>query len=109
MPAFPFCLLYSRYISLILLLTSAIFSFVQSDKNFENSFKSSLLRQRYTPDWDSLDTRPLPVWYDQAKFGIFIHWGLVWTFYGIFDMDSIKFYLDQRYTSFFVLINFNTF
>ena len=31
---------------------------------------------RYTPDWDSLDTRPLPAWYDEAKFGIFIHWGV---------------------------------
>lgn len=28
------------------------------------------------PTWDELDARPLPAWYDQAKFGIFIHWGL---------------------------------
>ncbi|XP_037090729.1 alpha-L-fucosidase-like [Pollicipes pollicipes] len=31
---------------------------------------------RYEPTWASLDTRPLPGWYDEAKFGIFIHWGL---------------------------------
>lgn len=31
---------------------------------------------RYTPDWNSLDTRPLPQWYDDAKIGIFIHWGV---------------------------------
>jgi len=31
---------------------------------------------QYTPDWDSLDTRPLPTWYDEAKIGIFIHWGV---------------------------------
>jgi len=31
---------------------------------------------RYTSDWDSLDSRPLPAWYDEAKFGIFIHWGV---------------------------------
>jgi hypothetical protein len=30
----------------------------------------------YTPTWDSLDTRPLPQWYDEAKIGIFIHWGV---------------------------------
>jgi alpha-L-fucosidase len=30
--------------------------------------------QPYTPDWSSLDKRPLPTWYDQAKIGIFIHW-----------------------------------
>lgn len=30
----------------------------------------------YRPTWDSLDSRPLPSWYDNAKFGIFIHWGV---------------------------------
>ena len=31
---------------------------------------------RYEPTWDSLDKRPLPDWYDDAKLGIFIHWGV---------------------------------
>lgn len=31
---------------------------------------------QYTADWDSLDGRPLPQWYDQAKIGIFVHWGV---------------------------------
>lgn len=31
---------------------------------------------QYAPNWDSLDTRPCPAWYQDAKFGIFIHWGL---------------------------------
>ena len=31
---------------------------------------------RYTPDWASLDSRPLPAWYDDSKIGIFIHWGV---------------------------------
>lgn len=26
--------------------------------------------------WTQLDARPIPAWYPQAKFGIFIHWGL---------------------------------
>lgn len=29
-----------------------------------------------TPSWEELDSRPLPAWYDEAKFGIFIHWGV---------------------------------
>jgi len=29
----------------------------------------------YTPDWPSIDSRPLPAWYDQAKVGVFMHWG----------------------------------
>jgi alpha-L-fucosidase len=32
--------------------------------------------QQYTPDWTSIDSRPLPAWYDQSKIGIFIHWGV---------------------------------
>ncbi|XP_020838743.1 tissue alpha-L-fucosidase-like [Phascolarctos cinereus] len=31
---------------------------------------------RYTPDWESLDSRPLPSWFDEAKFGLFVHWGV---------------------------------
>lgn len=30
----------------------------------------------YLPNWNDLDTRPLPRWYDAAKIGIFIHWGV---------------------------------
>ena len=28
----------------------------------------------YSPDWGSLDSRPIPTWFDEAKFGIFIVW-----------------------------------
>nr|XP_006128849.1 plasma alpha-L-fucosidase isoform X1 [Pelodiscus sinensis] len=31
---------------------------------------------RYDPTWESLDSRPLPPWFDEVKFGIFIHWGV---------------------------------
>ena len=31
---------------------------------------------RYEPTWDSLDKRPTPEWYLDAKFGVFIHWGV---------------------------------
>lgn len=32
--------------------------------------------QHYEPTWKSLDKRPIPEWFKDAKFGIFIHWGL---------------------------------
>lgn len=32
--------------------------------------------QIYQPNWQSLDARPIPAWYKEAKFGIFIHWGV---------------------------------
>jgi alpha-L-fucosidase len=31
---------------------------------------------RYKDDWDSMKSIPVPEWYRNAKFGIFIHWGL---------------------------------
>jgi alpha-L-fucosidase len=30
----------------------------------------------YEPKWESLDRRPAPAWFADAKFGIFIHWGV---------------------------------
>ena len=30
----------------------------------------------YEATWESLDSRPLPAWFDEGKFGIFIHWGV---------------------------------
>lgn len=36
----------------------------------------SVVNGQYQPNWDSLDKRALPSWYDQAKFGIFMHWGV---------------------------------
>ena len=32
--------------------------------------------QTYKPNWKSLDQRPMPKWFNEAKIGIFIHWGV---------------------------------
>jgi alpha-L-fucosidase len=32
--------------------------------------------QVYEPSWESLDSRPVPDWFGNDKFGIFIHWGV---------------------------------
>jgi alpha-L-fucosidase len=32
--------------------------------------------QPYQANWESLDKRPTPQWWKDAKFGIFIHWGV---------------------------------
>jgi len=31
---------------------------------------------KYEANWASLDKRPTPAWFDEGKFGIFIHWGV---------------------------------
>ncbi len=33
-------------------------------------------QEKFEPTWESLDSRPCPPWFDEAKFGIFIHWGV---------------------------------
>jgi len=30
----------------------------------------------YQPTWESIDSRPTPAWFQDARFGIFIHWGV---------------------------------
>jgi alpha-L-fucosidase len=35
-----------------------------------------VIAQKYESNWKSLDARPIPAWFDEAKFGIFIHWGV---------------------------------
>lgn len=35
-----------------------------------------LRAQPYQANWESIDSRPVPSWFEDARFGIFIHWGL---------------------------------
>ena len=39
-------------------------------------FISIIISSDYEPNWRSLNSRPTPQWFKDAKFGIFIHWGL---------------------------------
>ena len=36
----------------------------------------ALAPEKYEPDWMSLKRHPVPKWFEDAKFGIFVHWGL---------------------------------
>lgn len=40
--------------------------------------------QKYKPTWESIDSRPIPEWYDDAKIGMFITWGV----YSVPSMSS---------------------
>lgn len=33
-------------------------------------------KAKFSATWESLDKRKIPSWYDEAKFGIFVHWGV---------------------------------
>ncbi len=36
----------------------------------------ALSQKVYQPTWESIDSRAVPEWFEDAKFGIFIHWGV---------------------------------
>ena len=40
------------------------------------TFKNAAQQLKYQPTTESLSQHPVPDWYNDAKFGIFIHWGL---------------------------------
>jgi alpha-L-fucosidase len=45
----------------------------------------------YEPAWASLDSRPIPSWFDDAKIGVFLHWG-------VFSVPAVAWvYPDKRY------------
>ena len=56
-------------------LTSAITVIFGISLTLTITESNNLLSSKYTPDWESLDSRPLPDWYDDAKIGIFMHFG----------------------------------
>ena len=56
----------------------------------------------YQPTWNSLNSRPIPKWYDQSKFGIFLHWGV----YSVPSFDSEWFWADWKFRNFTDVIDF---
>jgi hypothetical protein len=39
------------------------------DNDYDNVEQNHNPNKKYEPTWDSLDSRPLPKWYDDAKIG----------------------------------------
>ena len=57
---------------------------------------------RYEPNWQAIDSRPLPAWFDEAKIGIFIHWGV----FSVPSFHSEWFWVVWRTTKLPSLVNF---
>lgn len=54
-------------------MTAIILGFLSGNVASERDRRASV---KYDPTWESLDKRPIPQWFQDAKFGIFLHWGL---------------------------------
>ncbi|AHW59243.1 alpha-L-fucosidase [Draconibacterium orientale] len=44
--------------------------------SFLSLFITFSYAQKYKANWKSIDSRPIPQWFEDVKFGIFIHWGV---------------------------------
>ncbi|KAM3725734.1 putative alpha-L-fucosidase [Dirofilaria immitis] len=63
--------------------------------------------KNYLPTWDSIDSRPIPQWYQNAKLGIFCHWGIysvpaihsewMWYAWKISNSSDIIQYMNRYY------------
>jgi alpha-L-fucosidase len=65
-------------ISAMLILMMSV-SAISEDKKVEESVKKVegvIAQGPYSASWDSLEKFKVPKWYEDAKFGIFIHWGV---------------------------------
>ena len=51
----------------LLLLAAGLFSLPAASEGASKT---------YEPAWESLNSRPTPEWFSDAKFGVFIHWGV---------------------------------
>lgn len=45
-------------------------------KKYLDKINNVILNGKYKNTWDSLQQYRAPLWYEKAKFGIFIHWGI---------------------------------
>jgi len=65
-------------LSALLLLTAGL-SAMSEDKKAEESIQKVegvIAKGPYSASWESLEKFKVPKWYEDAKFGIFIHWGV---------------------------------
>ncbi|GAA6204541.1 alpha-L-fucosidase [Thalassotalea sp. SU-HH00458] len=57
----------------VLLSTPVVAEKVKQEAGQTGKYADS---QRAEKDWEHIDSRPIPAWWQDAKFGIFIHWGV---------------------------------
>ncbi|MBI9061499.1 MAG: alpha-L-fucosidase [Marinilabiliaceae bacterium] len=60
----------SKLTTLLVLLTLGV-----SGQNTQTEWEVQGADDQYSKVWDAIDSRPVPQWFGNAKFGIFIHWG----------------------------------
>ena len=83
---------------------------------FVTAWSLSVDATRYEPNWPSIDSRPLPGWYDDVKIGIFIHWGVFsvpsyegawfWMYWHAKSKKSVVEFMENNYRPDFTYADF---
>ncbi len=60
----------------ILLLVFSLIALHMALAQQKKAKTSQITAGKYQANWASIDSRPIPAWFEDAKFGIFIHWGV---------------------------------
>jgi alpha-L-fucosidase len=60
----------------VIIMIQAIFSIIILGKSSLTTTTTTSVKATYLPTWESLNSHKVPRWFDEAKFGIFIHWGI---------------------------------
>ncbi|XP_033221423.1 alpha-L-fucosidase-like isoform X2 [Belonocnema kinseyi] len=61
--------MFGEWLQILLILNAFLSCLIKADQETK-------YLETFEPTWESLDNRKLPLWYDEDKFGIFIHWGV---------------------------------
>ena len=51
---------------------------------------------QYEPTWESLSKHPVPEWFQDAKFGLFVHWGVYSVMGGGGDMGIAEWIMERK-------------
>lgn len=97
--------IYIVFSILCISLEDQYISIITEKENYEIFQPIKTEINKYFPAWNSLDNRPLPNWYNDAKFGIFIHWGI----FSVPSFGSEWFWNNWQGNLYFFIINYNVF
>ncbi|XP_055630195.1 putative alpha-L-fucosidase isoform X2 [Toxorhynchites rutilus septentrionalis] len=91
----------SLFVFLMIWISSTTSNFQESN-DIRDAVETEEDVGKYQPTWVSLDSRPLPKWYDDAKIGIFIHWGV----YSVPSYGSEWFWINWKGYKYDEYVNF---
>jgi hypothetical protein len=64
---------HSKAVAVVVMVMILVTGLARTAEKVESDI--SIAPGPFLPAWDSLKKHPIPEWYEDAKFGIYAHWG----------------------------------